>query len=285
MEAGPRGTAYAVLREMVRREYAEAYGVRDEARVEAVTREWMDDAETPAPRFRALRAALPEARRILDLASGAGTAVFHGLLHGYDIHGLEPDPAKAALVDLRIDEEGRPPEWKARFHRGVGESLPFPDDSFDAVISYQTLEHVADCRRVVEEMLRVVRPGGGVHIVCPDYRGTFEGHYLLPWLPLFPKPLARLYLRALGRPAAGLEGIAYVTSARLRAAVREAVRRRPSWRVAIRDGIRDHYRSRLAQAGLPDLPGGYPLYVAGLWLRKAFRGELNADLWVRVLAK
>lgn len=45
--------------------------------------------------------------------------------------------------------------------------LPFSADSFDAVISDQVLEHVADPRRAVQEACRVLRPGGlAVHTTC-----------------------------------------------------------------------------------------------------------------------
>ena len=45
----------------------------------------------------------------------------------------------------------------------------------------------------------------------PDYRSSFEGHYRLPWIPLFPRMLARFYLKIMGRPLLGLNTINYVT--------------------------------------------------------------------------
>src|SRR5262249_27770635 len=46
--------------------------------------------------------------------------------------------------------------------------LPFDDQSFDVVASYQALEHVPRPRRALEEMLRVVRPGGAIVVVSPN---------------------------------------------------------------------------------------------------------------------
>jgi SAM-dependent methyltransferase len=46
-------------------------------------------------------------------------------------------------------------------------ALPFPGESFDAVITDQVLEHLADPRRAVREANRVLRPGGlAVHTTC-----------------------------------------------------------------------------------------------------------------------
>lgn len=48
--------------------------------------------------------------------------------------------------------------------RGVGEVLPFKDNSFDAIISIAVLEHVKDPFKCASEMARVLKPGG--EIVC-----------------------------------------------------------------------------------------------------------------------
>jgi len=67
-------------------------------------------------------------------------------------------------------------------------------------------------------MIRVARTA--VFLRAPDYSGTFEAHYHLPWLPLFPRPIAKIYLRILGKPISGLNTIQYVTKRRIKKTLR-----------------------------------------------------------------
>lgn len=50
---------------------------------------------------------------------------------------------------------------------GVAEELPFRDDSFDAVLCLNVLEHVKDPFRVARELMRVLKPGGELMVVAP----------------------------------------------------------------------------------------------------------------------
>lgn len=61
--------------------------------------------------------------------------------------------------------------------RGSLEALPFADGSFDAVICSHVLEHVADDRRAMRELRRVLTPGSWAVLqvpVAPDRAATFE---------------------------------------------------------------------------------------------------------------
>lgn len=58
---------------------------------------------------------------------------------------------------------------------GVGEVLPFKDNSFDALISLAVLEHVKDPWRCVSEILRVLKPGGEI-ICCVPFLQPFHGY-------------------------------------------------------------------------------------------------------------
>ena len=61
----------------------------------------------------------------------------------------------------------------------AAEYLPYPDNSFDTILSHEVLEHVADDREAAQEMVRVLRPGGRIVIFAPNRWYPFEthGHY------------------------------------------------------------------------------------------------------------
>lgn len=62
---------------------------------------------------------------------------------------------------------------------GVGEELPFKDDSFDAAFSLAVLEHVKDPFACARELARVLKPGGTLYCVVPFLQPfhAFPHHY------------------------------------------------------------------------------------------------------------
>ena len=73
----------------------------------------------------------------------------------------------------------------------AGEALPFQNNSFDAILSHEVLEHVQDDRTCVQEMVRVLRTGGRIAIFVPNRGYPFEthgiywrGHYRFGNIPL-----------------------------------------------------------------------------------------------------
>jgi SAM-dependent methyltransferase len=283
--ASSGNAAREAYRAYMARVYREEFGITDSGVHHAVADDWFFCDARHDPHFEAMRARLPGATRFLDLASGMGSTVLRGLQQGLDGFGIEPDPEKLSLMRERIEagvlEQGWDPAWRGRFARAVGETLPFRARSFDVILSYQTLEHVRDPAAVIAEMLRVVRPGGALHLRCPDYSGAFEGHYLLPWLPLLPRPLARAWLRLRGRPVTGFEGIRYTTPRQLVRLVRQAAER-AGIRTVVTNLERERYQSRLREKGMPGWRGPALPWRALYYARRMFRVELQANLWVSV---
>jgi SAM-dependent methyltransferase len=106
------------------------------------------------------------ADKILENGCGVGMYVEHLAPLGGQIIGLEFDFERAAEAASR----------SARILNAAGENLPFPDSSFDLILSHEVLEHVLDDRQAMVEMARVLKPGGRVVIFVPNRGYPFETH-------------------------------------------------------------------------------------------------------------
>lgn len=144
--------------------------------------------------------------KILDMAAGCGSFVIQGLINGYETYGIEPEEWKHNLIDLKFEENKYSRTWRERIAKATGEKLPFGDDDFDIIDSWQTFEHVADIDACVKEFYRVLKPAGFAIIRAPSYISFYEGHYRIFWLPMMGNNLlSRIYLKLRGRPLSGLD--------------------------------------------------------------------------------
>lgn len=88
-----------------------------------------------------------------------------------------------------------------------GRIFPVPDESFDFVVSYQVIEHVSSIEHIFTECIRILKPGGIMYHVCPNYHSFYEGHFKVIWLPFLNKTLGRLYLKLLGHYTPNYENL------------------------------------------------------------------------------
>ena len=73
--------------------------------------------------------------------------------------------------------------------------LAFPDASFDAVACTHIYEHVPDASKLMDEIFRVLKPGGVCFFSAGNRYSWMEPHYQLPLLSVMPKSWAHFYLR------------------------------------------------------------------------------------------
>lgn len=222
--------------------------------------------------------------KVLDLAAGCGQFIFRALDSGYDCYGIEPEKWKLNFIEKKIKEFNRPIEWLDRFTDGVGECMPYENSSFDCVTSYQTLEHVQDPYLVIKEMVRVTKLNGIIIIRCPNYLGTYEAHYRLPWLPVMPRFIAKAYLKLLGRPTIGLDTIQYITKSKILRWITDAecelnckLMATDSEFISVSNGMR---RRGLLMSFL-----GYSTYCIANYFINFFKREPDIHLVIRVISK
>jgi ubiquinone/menaquinone biosynthesis C-methylase UbiE len=105
--------------------------------------------------------------RVLDVACGPGNftrrfaeAAPEGLVVGID--------ASATMLARAVDE-GAPPE--VAYVRGDAENLPFADETFDAVCCFAALYLIEEPLAAIDEIVRVLAPGGRVALLSSVNRG------------------------------------------------------------------------------------------------------------------
>ena len=113
---------------------------------------------------------------LLDIGSGCGGRTAYYLRHGSprSIVGLDISELRASVARRSVDRLCA--DSRICFAVGVGEQLPFRDESFDAILSYDVFEHVRDLNRVLEECYRVLRRGGRLYSLFPPYYGPRAHH-------------------------------------------------------------------------------------------------------------
>jgi ubiquinone/menaquinone biosynthesis C-methylase UbiE len=77
--------------------------------------------------------------------------------------------------------------------------IPFSESVFDVVICAQVYEHVPNADRLMEEIYRVLKPGGICYFAAGNRLNIREPHYQLPFLSILPKPLSHIYFRLSGK--------------------------------------------------------------------------------------
>jgi SAM-dependent methyltransferase len=107
---------------------------------------------------------LAPGERVLDLGSGAGTdSLIAAQMVGEKGHvtGIDMTPQMLAKARLAAAEMGAS---NVEFVESEAESLPFPDESFDVVISNGVIDLIPDKDAVFAELFRVLAPGGRIQI-------------------------------------------------------------------------------------------------------------------------
>jgi ubiquinone/menaquinone biosynthesis C-methylase UbiE len=147
-------------------------------------------------------------RRVAKYIEGGNWLDYGCAEGGYTRALLEAGAANASGIDVvpdRIDL-ARKTHPDLSFYLSTGDVLPFPDGSFHGIFVNEVLEHVADEEGTLEELYRILCPGGCLIVMSPNRGFPFEGHVVrirnwsskspTPFIPWLPKALTDQWVTA-----------------------------------------------------------------------------------------
>jgi SAM-dependent methyltransferase len=135
-------------------------------------------AQRGAPSY-VWRAGQQRRLEMIQAAAGnraGGRVLVDGCGVGAYLARLAPDAAVGVGLDIELERAKEARERAERVLCAAGEHLPFPENTFDLVLSHEVLEHVQDDRQAIVEMVRVLAPGGRLVLFCPNRGYPFETH-------------------------------------------------------------------------------------------------------------
>jgi SAM-dependent methyltransferase len=124
----------------------------------------------------------------LDVGTGSG-----GIAHYFATH-----PSLKCNVDAVDTQDNREVRSGFAFQQVTDTCLPFPDESFDIVISNHVIEHVGripEQKHHLLELKRVLRRDGTIYLAVPNRWMWVEPHYRLAFLSWLPVAWRTPYLR------------------------------------------------------------------------------------------
>jgi len=124
-------------------------------------------------------------QHVLDLGCGTGTLAImvKKAQPRAEVTGLDADPVMLRAARYKSAKENTP----VKFDVGFTDNLPYPDASFDRVLSSIMIHHLKtpDKEKTAREVYRVLKPGGQLHVIDFGKPVTWYGKLLGPSLHKF----------------------------------------------------------------------------------------------------
>jgi 2-polyprenyl-6-hydroxyphenyl methylase / 3-demethylubiquinone-9 3-methyltransferase len=100
----------------------------------------------------------PAQQATLEIGCGGGLVCEDLARRGMVMTGIDPSPGALQTARLHARQQGL--GESIHYVQGASEALPFADGSFSVIVCLDVLEHVSDLKKTIEEIARVLAPGG-----------------------------------------------------------------------------------------------------------------------------
>jgi ubiquinone/menaquinone biosynthesis C-methylase UbiE len=124
-------------------------------------------------------------QQVLDLGCGTGTLAIMAkqAQPGAEVAGLDADPDMLKVAKYKAGLLRAP----VKFDTGFTNHLPYPDESFDRILSSIMIHHLKTPHKIqtAQEVYRVLKPGGQLHIIDFGKPVSWYGKILGPFLHKF----------------------------------------------------------------------------------------------------
>lgn len=124
---------------------------------------------------------LEDEMTVLDVGCGTGFATEGLLQHVDEVYALDQSRYQLEQAYEKFGKRAPP----VHFHRGDAERLPFATDTFDVVWSSGSIEYWPNPILALREFRRVLKPGGQVLVVGPNYPDNVVSQVLADSIMLF----------------------------------------------------------------------------------------------------
>src|SRR5919197_1101903 len=98
----------------------------------------------------------PPGKSALDVGAGGGLLAEEFALMGFRLTGIDPSEQSIEVAKAHARRNGLEIEYRV----GYGDSLPFPDESFEVAYCCDVLEHIQNWDAVLGEVSRILKSGG-----------------------------------------------------------------------------------------------------------------------------
>jgi 2-polyprenyl-6-hydroxyphenyl methylase/3-demethylubiquinone-9 3-methyltransferase len=128
---------------------------------------------------------------VADVGCGAGTQCLMWAELGHRVHGVDINEPLIDLARQRTETAG----YQGDYRLGTASALPWADQAMDVCLAPELLEHVPEWEKCLDELARVLAPGGVLVVTTNNSLFPLQDEFNLPLYSWYPAPLKRYFER------------------------------------------------------------------------------------------